>query len=251
MKKLFLVTVFILSLVSSGLGQAQQYHLGVPVYDSIYTFVPYSQSPFCSYDVAINPNIFSVSGVELYLVVDTIVDPSGSAIAYPIGTTDIGDTLPLPSTLTGGGYQFKFTGGVGSYANCRLMAEGVPTTAGEKYICDSYATIMSSATCENYLTFLGVDTCEVLNSVNLSETNHTRMKYYPNPTSDLLYIDLGPEQTIDNIGIFSSLGQLIYSKKGNGNRNLSIPVSNFSKGLFTVLIAYRSGLTETFSFVRE
>ncbi len=77
------------------------------------------------------------------------------------------------------------------------------------------------------------------------------MKHYPNPASDLLYIDLGPEQTIDNIGIFSSLGQLIYSKKGNENRNLSIPVSNFSKGLFTVLIAYRSGLTETFSFVRE
>jgi len=144
-------------------GQAQQYTLGIPVLDTIFVLSPFSQdSCFPFEDVDLDAELFTVTGIELYLVIDSINADSGSVRTDHGGVLKVGDTLsvPFPDTVSST-YKFYFADGAGGSVTCRLMAEGVPTVFGEPYVCDSLSVQMTANLCSNTMLLIGTDTCTV------------------------------------------------------------------------------------------
>ncbi len=234
-------------------SQAQQYTVGTPVNDTLYYLQPYSQSANCMYDVDVLPNIFTVTGVELYMVIDTLVDASGNTLVNPGGNINIGDTLFLPSSSASGGYQFKFNGGPFSSALCRLMARGSPTITGESYLCDNYATLMSSAVCENYMNMMGATSCQVQPSSSLdlqSEIKDNYLIIYPNPANNSITINFNKESVPYRVEIYSSIGLLV--KEINAIQHLvKIDIQMLPKGLYTLLIKNQKGKVYSNKIIKQ
>ena len=208
-------------------GQAQQYTFAVPVLDTIYTLVPYSQdSCFPVFDVELNANLFSVTGIDLYLVIDSINAPLGSVWTNPGSILNVGDTLPVPSSDTvSGNYKFLFTQGAGGSVSCRLMAEGMATVPGETYICDSLNVLMTMATCANGMDLIGADTCTVIcGSPPLSG-----FKYKISASGNGFLVDF-----IDT----SSYATYWFWDYGDGNQDSTQNASNFfaDSGLYSVCL---------------
>lgn len=249
-KNLTLLLILILSCSSASLGQSQQYQVGIPVNDTLSSFVIASTADSCLYDISLNPIDFSISGIDIYLVVDTIMDPSNTVLVNPIGPINIGDTIPLPSSLAVG-YTFKFPGGTGSYANCRLMAKGTPTVAGEKSICNNYTTYITALNCQNGMEIIGSDTCEVLSAVGIKTFENIKLNIYPNPSTNFLNIEFETQPTNANIQIYTAQGKLIYAQQNISTINSTINTSNFSTGLYSIIISNGERLLSTYKFIKE
>ena len=240
--------IIILALIfpQSAKCQAQQYTVGIPVNDTLYYLQPYSQSGSCMFDVEVFPNIFSITGVELYMVIDTLIDVSGNTLVIPGANINIGDTLFLPSSSASGGYQFKFNGGSGSSALCRLMARGTPTVAGESYLCDNYATIMTSAICQNSMSMMGATSCQVAASTVDLLTENDKINYtiYPNPASISLTIDAGSTLAPFHVKIYSCLGVLVKEMNSDG-LPIQVDIHELPIGLYTIAASNQKRLLFT------
>lgn len=68
-----------------------------------------------------------------------------------------------------------------------------------------------------------------LSTTNLASNN---FRMYPNPTND--FLNLSCTSIIDNIQIYNTLGQLL-SKQTSTSNELSVNVSNLSKGVYIVV----------------
>ena len=75
--------------------------------------------------------------------------------------------------------------------------------------------------------------CYTTNSTKLIELkNSFKFNIYPNPTSDLLFVEfLNNTEEDVYMELFNSIGEIVYSRK-NINANLSIDVSQFTKGIY-------------------
>ncbi len=252
MKKIFLLIGIAVVLSSSGMGQAQQYYVGVPVNDTItYIGATKSTASCITYDVEIMPVIFTLSGIDLYLVVDTISDPSGTILATPYGMAYIGDTLPLPSTLWSGGYEILLNGGFGSNAGFRLMAKGTPTVAGENYACDQYSFFMTLPTCEITLSLFGNIYCQVLNPVSVNTIEKSIIGIYPNPTTNFINVEFETPPVNTNVLIYSSTGTLVFSEQNISIPYLTINTEDITAGLYSLVIFSSDGLINTFKLIKE
>lgn len=75
-----------------------------------------------------------------------------------------------------------------------------------------------------------------LNIISINENN--RLHLYPNPTEDLLFLDIdGKVQTPINIQIFDVLGNQIMLLENDVASDYTIDVSNYPKGLYFVQIS--------------
>lgn len=119
--------------------------------DTITTFFIMSQDSCApNYNLSLSAEVFEVTGVDLYLIIDTINATVGSVFTDPGSVLNLGDTLPIPSTdSVSGSYKFFFSGGAGDYLSIRLMAEGVPSILGESYPCDSLSVVETLVTCQS------------------------------------------------------------------------------------------------------
>ena len=75
--------------------------------------------------------------------------------------------------------------------------------------------------------FIDIGCYEFQSQLSTNATENPKIKVFPNPVSDFLYIQ--NYQTIDKIQITNSLGQLVYSEKNSTNK---IDFSNFQAGLY-------------------
>ncbi len=70
------------------------------------------------------------------------------------------------------------------------------------------------------------------------------VKLYPNPATQNAFIDLGTEKVQDlKIEIYTTLGQLIYSKEYTGSNpgSIEIPSAGFNKGIYLVSLSSANG----------
>lgn len=74
------------------------------------------------------------------------------------------------------------------------------------------------------------------------------MKLYPNPSKDVLNIKYNGNSEIESIRIFNLLGQNVYESTFNNPRLNLIDVSNFSSGVYSILIRYSNKEIELIKF---
>lgn len=77
-----------------------------------------------------------------------------------------------------------------------------------------------------------------MNSVGV-ETVAKNMEWYlyPNPATTVITINISSENEPGNIKIYSTSGQLVYEQRiGQEQSEVSIDVSNFSAGMYTVML---------------
>lgn len=86
------------------------------------------------------------------------------------------------------------------------------------------------------------------NFLTVSEISTSNLIIYPNPTSDLLFFELGQE-TECKVQIINLLGQIILSKS-IGNQNSSIKVSSLPQGIYFVK-TYSKNSSNTATFVKK
>ena len=73
----------------------------------------------------------------------------------------------------------------------------------------------------------------------------SKIKIYPNPASDILYI--GTDNQIEAIQIFDNLGKLVFEKNITTK---SINISNLNSGIFTIVIKTKNGLNRS-QFIKK
>ena len=104
-----------------------------------------------------------------------------------------------------------------------------------KLTTESYYRKMVFASSDNADTNLypKLKVCYTTNSTKLIELkNSFKFNIYPNPTSDLLFVEfLNNTEEDVYMELFNSIGEIVYSRK-NINANLSIDVSQFTKGIY-------------------
>jgi predicted alpha/beta superfamily hydrolase len=74
------------------------------------------------------------------------------------------------------------------------------------------------------------------NSIDMNKTNSLKGNVYPNPTSDLLYVDIQNDNLNDvTLCLYNSIGKIIYSDILNDNK-YTLNVNQFSKGYYLLVI---------------
>lgn len=75
-------------------------------------------------------------------------------------------------------------------------------------------------------------------------------KLFPNPTSDQLYLENMSEEAWNSLEVFSISGAKIFGQDLNDSKNLSIDVSNYSKGMYILKLSNATS-SATGSFMVE
>jgi len=139
---------------------------------------------------------------------DAITLDAGAGFTYDWSTTETSQTILVDGSVAGIGifnYDVTITGGNG---------------------CESIDTIEIT----------------VLNCLGVDELNNTTINIYPNPTSDILYIEFSGEMNdVLNITLINALGQIVTVQNNtdviNGKTVITIDVANFEAGTYLVKIA--------------
>jgi hypothetical protein len=105
----------------------------------------------------------------------------------------------------------------------------------------------------NLITMTAVDDCgnestctiDVLyeDDASISENELSSISFYPNPTTNILNIDFGTEMKEASIMLYDANGKLIVEKKAQNKESETIDLSNFAKGMYTVIVNSKNGMT--------
>jgi hypothetical protein len=83
--------------------------------------------------------------------------------------------------------------------------------------------------------------------LNTNENSFENFKFYPNPTNEVL--NLSSKNTIENVAIYSILGQKVLEISPNLN-NTTINVASLSTGVYVLKLAI-NGQTATYKFIKQ
>ena len=83
---------------------------------------------------------------------------------------------------------------------------------------------------------------------NFGNQTAANVKIYPNPTQDLVNIDLAGQE-FDEVKVFSAKGEIIYTWDAKGDR-LNLDVTQYPKGMYFVRFT-TDGLATTLRFVKQ
>lgn len=89
-------------------------------------------------------------------------------------------------------------------------------------------------TTDNYSTGYVVDNIQISNGATQGtddEAKKTKVKLYPNPTSDVLNVEIA--EKITSIEVYNMVGQLV---KSSGNGSKSLNVASLKKGIYVVKV---------------
>lgn len=92
------------------------------------------------------------------------------------------------------------------------------------------------------------DSSCLLPNLSNSDFENSTIKIFPNPTNHKLYLESDPSNTIENISIYNTLGQLIVSKTALNDEN-SIDVSELNSGTYFISLQTTNG-NQTRKFIK-
>jgi hypothetical protein len=102
--------------------------------------------------------------------------------------------------------------------------------------------------------------CSTATSISLLTTNlgieealsSTQFYVYPNPASSAIELKIINGKVNGNIQIVNAVGQIVYSKVYSGSAgNINVNVSDFPKGLYTVLLSAGNQKLERMAFIKQ
>jgi Secretion system C-terminal sorting domain len=80
------------------------------------------------------------------------------------------------------------------------------------------------------------------------------ISYYPNPVKEELYLQwqLGQDNFVTSIHVYSFTGQLLRTYQGNATmNNLNIPFQNYPTGVYLVLLSYKDGGEKSIKIIKQ
>lgn len=77
-----------------------------------------------------------------------------------------------------------------------------------------------------------------------------QIQLYPNPSENVLNISIPELQALDSLLIYNAIGQLIENKDIVNSSNLSIDISNYSKGVYFIKII-KDNTSKTIRFIKK
>lgn len=98
----------------------------------------------------------------------------------------------------------------------------IPLLNGQTY----YAVIIGTNGCASFPTAVTVDITLSVNDFDMSD-----LRYYPNPTADILYIQY--KEIIDRVIVYSLSGQKVITKQG-GTKEIQLDMSALSAGNYLI-----------------
>lgn len=158
----------------------------------------------------------------------------------------IGENITLQQSLTGNDYQFTW------FKNLDIKQAG---NLEQYFINDLKEEDFTDYTCEAYFAknyadyFLEVSFFR--EPITLESTLATKeitkdLTIYPNPTSDLLYVQ-ATNQKVERVTIYETSGKQIFTD--NGPNKLRINVKNFPSGAYLIVIKTNAG-SKTYKFIK-
>lgn len=88
-------------------------------------------------------------------------------------------------------------------------------------------------------------------SLGINDTKVNQISIYPNPVKNSLTIVAGSESALpEKYTIYTTLGQIITSKRIDSDNDLTIQTETYSKGLYIIVIE-RENDTKTLKFIKE
>ena len=76
------------------------------------------------------------------------------------------------------------------------------------------------------------------------------MKLYPNPASDILYLENPSGTAIENVTVYNTLGQEVRYLKNQSASKVAISVANLPVGMYIIQFT-TEGVTQTAKFARK
>lgn len=108
----------------------------------------------------------------------------------------------------------------------------------------SYAVIVTLNNCSD------TSACKTFTNVGINENALTNSKIYPNPVSEQVTIELANQVDPSEIKIMTLSGQILFQHNFKTSSSISIPMNNFSKGMYMLLIK-QNGSEHTFKLTKE
>jgi hypothetical protein len=148
-----------------------------------------------------------------------------------LGGTIYGTTLDLDT----GVYDFKFT--IGNWVAQEEFTSGMPCTRTKDgftnrtfYIADSNAMLIGTY-CYN--------SCNKCDANSLSEEVLNKLKVYPNPAHDVLYMDFGMSNNLDSrITVYNTIGEelIVESKSIKTSGMMNLDIKSLKQGIYLLKI---------------
>lgn len=261
MKKLLFILPLLLTFSLRNNAIAQNWTVGVPVHQQIIDLpVDIEVTAFCNsmngQEAEFHIPLPIVTGVSYYVHVDNAIPSTDSFKLIHNGITKIlslGDSMliiPVATTTCCEIIKLSYSGPVpqvnASYASLKFMAVGTPTVVGENYPycpCDAWYSqgigcIFPHYVAEIEFSFGGTtgDTCftttnTVQSPSSIDRIDENLISVYPNPTSNLIYVNVNANLIGQPFQLYDNLGRQILSGTIN-SPNSSINVVNLPGGLY-------------------
>jgi hypothetical protein len=210
---------------------------------------PATSTTYNNYDIYLSGSVNPVdrSFVFAQNVVGTQTQVRSGDLIIPAGSLTIGSNpnnfsfdieFDTPWFYSGGNLLVEIRHDGFSGTSRSVDAAGTSTSGyGSLYSAcwGSSYTAVSTTTQGNFV----IVNFKADDALSVDEFKENELKVYPNPTSDLLYID--SELELSNIKIVNMLGQMVYSEELN-NQKSSISLSQLNSGTYLLHLETEYGV---------
>ena len=224
-----------------------QYDTCTVVKDTIFFYninsIPPTQCP----DVYINidTSLYNYAdGLHTYMILNNPTNPTGCVYDYILGQINFGDTIPVNIV-----HEYGFISSTCSTTTCSvsIVVIGTPKTIGQNYHCKNEITAPTAYIVDGctgalhfYIYPIGnsciVEQCDSTTQINPIEYDVANI--YPNPTSDILIIDIEEKGILEIINL---QGQIVDLKNLPEKQN-NLDLSNLVSGVYTLRIKTDRGI---------
>jgi len=144
--------------------------------------------------------------------------------------TNAGDSIWTATIVLTGNttYPYSFVNGAQDYW------AGEEVIVGDCKDGDNNQRLAQIGSADTTLPAFVFGTCEDL-TVNVEQIENGTFNVYPNPASDILYIDMN-NQTLNRISIIDVTGRVMENRKVEDNGRISLDVSGLKGGLYMLLL---------------
>ncbi|OYQ43242.1 T9SS type A sorting domain-containing protein [Flavobacterium aurantiibacter] len=173
----------------------------------------------------------------------TFVNAAGQTLA---SGGNYSDTNSLPALITqtvnvpaNTCYTFTITDSFGDGICCNYGNGFYEISTADNQIIFEGSTFESSA---SYSFGVG--------ALSTNDFAKTTVKLYPNPASDILYLENAAGSAIENVTVYNTLGQDVRYLKNQSDSKVAISVANLPVGMYIIQFT-TDGVTQTAKFARK
>jgi hypothetical protein len=210
-----------------------------------FTDVTFTADIFVESGLGLNPSEFNI------ILQSPSLNALTSRVVFFNGTIILVDSIPTPQFVTAGNFIPD------TWFELKIVHDFTNGTI-EYYIDDSLfytGNVVNGTTIEEMLLFSSfnqtgfyIDNINFTsNTMSAEEFTAAEIKIYPNPTSDILYLEKNTTHEIASVQIFDSTGREYEAMLGE---DYSINVENLPTGIYILNLKTYSG-TESIKFVKN